>query len=99
MIDREKQRLPWFAVVIIAALICAAGLLIGRLIARPQASALQDVTLLPCTSSQTIDVLAKGVVYSDGTSLRARRASDLELRHRRQLLVFGGRKLCRWLVR
>ena len=71
MIDREKQRLPWFAVVIIAALICAAGLLIGRLIARPQASALQDVTLLPCTSSQTIDVLDKGVVYSDGTSLRA----------------------------
>ena len=41
------------------------------MISRPASNALDRAMLLPCTSSQSVAILDKGVVYSDGTSLRA----------------------------
>ena len=79
MIDRENRSLPWFAALLIALIICGAGALIGRMISRPASNALNRAMLLPCTSSQSVAILDKGVVYSDGTSLRALNGSGRQI--------------------
>ena len=75
MKESETKGLSWPVALLVTLLICGMALLMARLFAAPRSRVLERVTLLPCTSSQSIEVLDKGVVYSDGTSLRALNAS------------------------
>ena len=71
MNKREGRSLSWATALLLALAVCAAGFVLARLLVRPARTALDDVTLLPCTSSQSIEILNQGIVYSDGASLRA----------------------------
>ena len=71
MNKREGKSLSWAMSLALALVVCLAGFVLARLLVRPAQTSLDDVTLLPCTSSQSIQILNQGVVYSDGASLRA----------------------------
>ena len=68
---REGGSLSWAKALVLSLAVCAAGFVLARLSVRPSQTSLNDVTLLPCTSAQSIEILNQGVVYSDGASLRA----------------------------
>ena len=79
MNTHESKGLPWIFAVLVAVLVCVMGLVIARMLVRPENNSLDRATLFPCTSSQTVSVLDKGVVYSDGTSLRALNAGGRQI--------------------
>ena len=79
MKESETKGLSWPVALLVTLLICGMALLMARLFASSGSRALERVTLLPCTSSQSIEVLDKGVVYSDGTSLRALNAGGRQI--------------------
>ena len=67
----ESHGLSWSASLLVTGLICALALLTARMLTPKSSYALNRATQLPCTASQSIEILGNGVVYSDGTSLRA----------------------------
>ncbi len=67
----EPKGLSWPLSLLVTLLICVLAFTASGLLTREKSHILSDTTVLPCTSSQAVQVLGKGVVYSDGTSLRA----------------------------
>ena len=67
----EQKGLSWPLSLLVALLICVFAYTAASLLTREKSHILSSTTVLPCTSSQAIQVLGEGVVYSDGTSLRA----------------------------
>ena len=79
MKQNEAKRLSWPAALLVTLFICLIAFVIVRLITAPPSRELTGVTRLPCSSSQTVRILDKGVVYSDGTSLRALNGSGRQI--------------------
>lgn len=71
MKNDESKGLSWPLSLLVTLLICVLAYTAASLLTREKSHILSDTTVLPCTSSQAVQVLGKGVVYSDGTSLRA----------------------------
>ncbi|MBO4885663.1 MAG: hypothetical protein IKS52_02530 [Clostridia bacterium] len=79
MKESEAKGLSWPVALLVTGMICAMAFLMARMFATEDTHLLEHATLLPCTSSQSIQVLGKGVIYSDGTSLRALNASGRQI--------------------
>ena len=79
MKESETRGLSWPVALLVTGLICLMAFLAARLFATGDSHILDHVTQLPCTSSQSIQVLGKGVIYTDGTSLRALNASGRQI--------------------
>lgn len=71
----ETKGLSWAAALLISALMMAASLLLAKWFISLGGSPAGSATLLPCSSSQTIEPLGDGVIYSDGTHLHALNSS------------------------
>ena len=79
MSEKERRGLSWPAALLVTALVCVLAYLAANIFATPASRELTKVTRLPCTSSQSIQILNKGAIYSDGTSLRALNASGRQI--------------------
>ena len=79
MNDGETRGLSWPLALLVTILICVMAFLMARMFTSGKSNVLDGATLLPCTSAQSIEVLGKGVVYSDGTSLRALNAAGRQI--------------------
>ncbi len=79
MNENETKGLSWPVALLVTAMICLMAFLMARMLSAEKERVLSRTTLLPCTSSQSIHVLGKGVVYTDGTSLRALNASGRQI--------------------
>ncbi len=79
MKENETRGLSWPVALLVTGLICVTAFLTARLFAKGDSHVLEQGTLLPCKSSQSIQVLGKGVIYTDGTSLRALNASGRQI--------------------
>ena len=67
----EARGLSWASALLITALIVMASVIAARVVTAIGEGNASGATLLPCSSSQKIEPLGKGVVYSDGTHLHA----------------------------
>jgi len=67
----EARGLSWASALLITALIVMASVIAARVVTAIGEGNTSGATLLPCSSSQKIEPLGKGVVYSDGTHLHA----------------------------
>jgi len=79
MSENETKGLSWPVALLVTALICGMALIMAHMFASDDSHVLERATRLPCTSSQAVQVLGKGVVYSDGTSLRTLNASGRQI--------------------
>ena len=79
MKESETKGLSWPVALLVTGMICLMAFLMARMLATGDTHILERATLLPCTASQSIQVLGKGVIYSDGTSLRALNASGRQI--------------------
>lgn len=79
MKESETKGLSWPVALLVTGMICLMAFLMARMFATSDTHILERATLLPCTASQSIQVLGKGVIYSDGTSLRALNASGRQI--------------------
>lgn len=71
MKTNESKGLNWPLSLLVTLLVCLLAFGLSRFWTREESHILSDATVLPCTASQTVQILGEGVVYSDGTSLRA----------------------------
>ena len=71
----ESKALTWVSALLVTALLMTASFMIARRITSNRGGQAGGFTLLPCNSSQTIQPLGDGVIYSDGTHLHALNAS------------------------
>ena len=79
MEKNETRGLSWTVALLVTLLICSMAFLTARMLVPDDSRILDGVTRLPCTSSQSVRTMGKGVVYSDGTSLRALNASGRQI--------------------
>lgn len=71
MKSSESKGLSWPLSLLVTLLICLLAFGASRLLTHEESHILSKATVLPCTASQSVQILGEGVVYSDGTSLRA----------------------------
>ena len=79
MNENETKGLSWPLALLVTVLICGMAFLMARIFASGDSHVLDQATLLPCTSSQAIQISGKGVIYCDGTSLRAINAGGRQI--------------------
>jgi len=71
MKENKNKGLSVGMALLVTVIICTLAFALARIYTREESNILNDVTLLPCTSSQAVKPLENGAIYSDGTALHA----------------------------
>ncbi len=71
MNNQSVKENPWLTPILICMSLILAALILSRIFFPPPATELGAPVQMPCTANQNISILKNGVIYSDGTTIRA----------------------------